>query len=492
MKYISTRGEKGLTGSEAILNGIANDGGLYVPEHFPIIDLKFIKELRELNYAERASKIFSLFLDDYNPIDLDGYTEKAYSRFTDEDPAPLVKIDDLTFILELWHGPTLAFKDMALTVLPYLLVGAREKKNITNKTLILVATSGDTGKAALSGFSDVEGTEIVVLYPSEGVSEMQKLQMQTAEGQNVHVLAIEGNFDDAQKAVKEIFNDKQIAEELDIMGYTLSSANSINWGRLLPQIAYYISSYTDLLDSEEIEEGEEINFVVPSGNFGNILAGYYAKRMGLPIKDLIVASNKNNILTDFFNLGEYDTNREFYKTMSPSMDILVSSNLERLLFELGDRNPDFVKSIINDLSKYGSYRVDLDLLIEKIPEFKGFYSSEEETLDSIDNFFDMYDYLLDPHTAVGVSCFYKYLSTDSSETKTVIISTANPYKFPEDVLKGINVKEGVNIFKSIEKLSSVSGMEIPEEISELADLEVIHDRSIKKEDIKKTILSLLK
>ena len=338
MQYVSTREKSTIVSSaEAIVKGLSEDGGLFVPSEFPSISSKELEQMTDMEYSERAAFVLSKFLSDFTLEELNDYTKKAYSRFYGDDPCPLVAIDDKTYILELWHGPTCAFKDMALTLLPHLMVASRKKVGEKNKTLILVATSGDTGKAALEGFKDVEGCEIIVFYPSEGVSDMQKLQMQTQTGNNVYVCAIKGNFDDAQSAVKVIFNDENVKAQLLEQGYKLSSANSINWGRLVPQIAYYVSSYVDLLASNEIKMGEKINFCVPSGNFGNILAGYYAMRMGVPIGKLICASNKNRVLTDFFASGKYDTNREFYKTMSPSMDILISSNLERLLFEISGR-----------------------------------------------------------------------------------------------------------------------------------------------------------
>lgn len=492
MIYKSTRGEEVKSSATAILNGLAKDGGLYVPSSFPTISSGDIEDLTYLDYDDRAAFILSKFLTDYGYDELEEYAQKAYSRFNGP-PAPLVKVDEKTYIMELWHGPTLAFKDMALTILPYLLTGARKKINIDKTTLILVATSGDTGKAALEGFKDVEGTEIVVFYPSNGVSEMQKLQMQTSTGKNVHVLGIEGNFDDAQSAVKDIFNDKEIAKQLYDMGYILSSANSINFGRLVPQIVYYVSSYVDLVAHGEITNGDKVNFVVPTGNFGNILAAYYAYRMGLPINHLIVASNKNNILTDFFSTGEYDKNREFFKTMSPSMDILISSNLERLLFELCDRNKDFVISLMQELKDIGRYEVDENLVDEKLSEFFGYCSNEEETKEVIDNFFDEYNYLLDPHTAVGVSAFFKYVSeTYDVDTPSIIVSTANPYKFPQDVYNSLSKRTEEDGLKAIKKLNTYTGVEVPEGISELETMPIMHDQEILTKDMKQVLLEILK
>ncbi|HHU43220.1 MAG: threonine synthase [Bacillota bacterium] len=492
MKYISTRGEQIDNASKVILNGIANDGGLYVPSSFPTITPQEIEEMIGFEYEKRASHILSKFLTDYTYEELMEYVQKAYKKF-DGEPAPLVKVDDNTYMLELWHGPTLAFKDMALTVLPYLLMGARKKDGIDKKTLILVATSGDTGKAALEGFKDVEGAEIIVFYPNEGVSLMQKLQMQTTEGKNVHVVGIEGNFDDAQNAVKDVFDDGEMRKKLFDKGYMLSSANSINFGRLVPQIVYYVSAYVDLLGSGEIENGDQINIAVPSGNFGNILAAYYAYRMGLPIKHLIVASNQNNVLTDFFNSGEYDINREFYKTISPSMDILISSNLERLLFEFADRDSGIIRELMAELKNSGRYQIDQEKLSQKFPQFLGYYSTEEETFEVIDNFFEQCDYLLDPHTAVGVSAYFKYISdTLDTDTPAVVVSTANPYKFPQDVYYALTKVQEDDPIKSLKKLQSYTGIKAPQAIAGLDDKPLNHDLVVPKSKIKDTILKLLK
>ncbi len=361
MQYVSTRAKNNVVESaQAIVKGLSEDGGLFVPSEFPAITKEELLAMGDMEYSDRAAVVLSKYLTDFTLDELKEYTAKAYARFYDDDPCPLVAIDEKTYILELWHGPTCAFKDMALTLLPHLMVASRKKIGETGKTLILVATSGDTGKAALEGFKDVEGCEIIVFYPSEGVSDMQKLQMQTQAGDNVYVCAIKGNFDDAQSAVKVIFNDDNVKAQLLEKGYKLSSANSINWGRLVPQIAYYVSSYVDLLSSGELNYGDKINFCVPSGNFGNILAGYYAMRMGIPIGKLICASNKNKVLTEFFESGKYDINREFYKTMSPSMDILISSNLERLLFEISGRDDKAVSELMNNLKTNGYYTLDFD------------------------------------------------------------------------------------------------------------------------------------
>lgn len=491
MDFYSTRGEGPVSGARAIINGIAKDGGLYVPSSFPKITPEDLLDMAELSYAERAAYIMSLYLTEFSYEELLTYTEKAYSRFEDSDPAPVVKIDEGTYMLELWHGPTLAFKDVALTMLPYLLTAAKKKEWENNKTLILVATSGDTGKAALEGFKDVDGTEIAVLYPADGVSDMQRLQMTTTEGKNVHVYGIRGNFDDAQTAVKRVFASETIKSSLAEKGYDLSSANSINFGRLLPQIVYYVSSYVDLLSNEMIDDREHINYVVPCGNFGNVLAAYYAKKMGLPIKQLIVASNENNVLTEFFSDGIYDSNREFFKTISPSMDILVSSNLERLLYEIGDRNPEFVRPLMERLADGGTYSIDEDMLYDKLPEFLAYYSTEEETKEVIDNFFDEYGYVLDPHTAVAVSALFKYMNeVGDNTTSSIIVSTASPFKFPQTVYEAVSHNEEDDPFKAAKKLAAFSGETEPEAIKSLLTKPVLHREIIDVEEIYDVLLAI--
>lgn len=491
MDYISTRGAGAVSAASAICTGMAKDGGLFVPSSFPNLDREELIRLADLDFYERSAYIISKFLTDFTQEELKDYCSKAYVRF-DGDPAPVIKVDDTTFMLELWHGPTLAFKDIALTLLPHLLTASIKKTGSDKKTLVLVATSGDTGKAALEGFADVEGVEIVVFYPSEGVSDMQKLQMQTAKGSNVHAIGIQGNFDDAQTAVKSIFKDAAAVQTLYGMGYTLSSANSINWGRLVPQIVYYASAYIDLLATEQIQPDEHVNFVVPTGNFGNVLAAYYARRMGVPINKLIVASNTNNVLTDFFNKGEYDINRAFYKTMSPSMDILISSNLERLLFEVCGRNPAKLTELMARLDTYGSYSIDKQLLQEVLPEFVSYFSSESDTAEAISNFFSMFDYVLDTHTAVAVSAYYNYVTDTDDQSKTVIVSTASPYKFARDVLRSLNGKDEQDAFKAVKRLSSYTATSIPVPIAELNELPILHDTVISKGAIKDTVINLLK
>ncbi|MDE6967745.1 MAG: threonine synthase, partial [Clostridia bacterium] len=490
MQYVSTRAkDTKVSSAEAIVKGLSVDGGLFVPSEFPTISAKELEQMTEMDYAERASFVLSKFLTDFTMEELQDYTSKAYSRFYGDDPCPLVAIDDKTYILELWHGPTCAFKDMALTLLPHLMVASRKKVGETNKTLILVATSGDTGKAALEGFKDVEGCEIIVFYPSEGVSDMQKLQMQTQTGNNVYVCAIKGNFDDAQSAVKVIFNDEKVKEQLAEQGYKLSSANSINWGRLVPQIAYYVSSYVDLLASDEIKMGDKINFCVPSGNFGNILAGYYAMRMGVPINKLICASNKNRVLTDFFSSGKYDINRDFYKTMSPSMDILISSNLERLLFEISGRDDKYVATLMGSLKNKGYYEIDFAQLKDNAGNFEGGCSNEDMTMDTIEDFYDEYDYLLDTHTAVAVGVNRAYSEESGDNTKTVIVSTASPYKFPQDVYNALTGEWIDDSIKASEELEEYTGMEIPEPLQDLQSRVVRFKDVIEKDKIKEAVLS---
>ncbi len=490
MHYTSTRNSAvDIPASQAIVNGISSDGGLYVPSSFPKLSAEDIDQLIEKTYPERAADILSRYLTDFDYSELLEYTRSAYARFDTDKVCPLYKADDGLFILELTHGPTLAFKDMALTLLPHLMTASAKKTGEKNKILILVATSGDTGKAALEGFKDVEGTEIIVFYPSEGVSEMQKLQMQTQEGANVHVSGIRGNFDDAQSAVKRIFTDGDIAGRLNDRGYSLSSANSINFGRLVPQIVYYISTYCDLVADGEIENGEKINFAVPSGNFGNILAGYYAKQMGLPVNKLICASNKNNVLADFFETGVYDTSREFYKTMSPSMDILVSSNLERLLYELSGRDDKFVVEKMAELKKDGKYSVPAEML-EKA-DIVGGFADENDTKMAIDCFFDSYNYPLDTHTAVAMTVYNNYVAGCADNTPAVIVSTASPYKFPVAVYNALAHENTIDAYDAAKRLQMLSGMEIPPQIAGLIIKPVLHKQIVDVDKIDEAVFGFI-
>lgn len=490
MKYVSTRDKNlSISGAAAIVQGISSDGGLFVPETFPILTKDDITELCALDYPARAAKIMSLYLDDFTYDELLEITEKAYSSF-DGDPCPLVTVDEGLNFLELWHGPTCAFKDMALTVLPYLLTKSKLKLGYKEKTLILVATSGDTGKAALEGFKDVDGVNVIVFYPAKGVSAMQKLQMQTQEGNNLSVAAIDGNFDDAQTAVKSIFVDETIKKELAEKGYALSSANSINWGRLLPQICYYVSAYCDLLTSNQLKNGK-FNVCVPTGNFGNILACYYAKRMGIPVDKIICASNDNKILTDFFNTGVYDVHRDFYKTISPSMDILISSNLERLLFEIFDRDDAKIRELMIALKTEGKYSVDIKTLQKTVSCFLAGFATQEETVDCIAAASEIYDYILDPHTAVAYSVYVDYVTETSDDTPFVVVSTASPFKFPCVVTHAVNATKETDELKALKSLSFWTGEPIPPQIQKLEKLPRRFTSMVKKDEVKKYVFDHL-
>ena len=468
MKFISTRGGECVSGARAIVQGIAKDGGLFVPEQFPQVTREELEQMLPQSYAERASFVLSKYLDEYDAEELTRACEQAYSRFEGEDPAPLVKIDAGLYMLELFHGPTCAFKDMALTLLPYLLRKGCDLCGIKETVLILVATSGDTGKAALEGFKDAAGVKIMVFYPDEGVSKMQKLQMATQEGKNVRVVAVRGNFDECQTAVKKIFTSDACKEELLKKGVVLSSANSINFGRLAPQIAYYFSAYLDLVSSGQIDMGAEVNFAVPTGNFGNILAAYYAKRMGLPVGKLICASNKNNVLTDFIRKGVYDKRREFYKTMSPSMDILISSNLERLLFELSGRNALRVQMRMEKLAADGVYEL-YDEEKEQVRELLwADFCGEDETVETIYEFFEEYQYPMDTHTACAMYAAGNYIAQHEKDAAPmVVVSTASPYKFPQDVMYAITGNDIKDSFKAIKHLNIATAMKVPASLAKL-------------------------
>lgn len=439
MKFISTRDTKGdtlVSSAFAIKQGLAPDGGLYVPEYIPEIDEEFVTSLLSLTYPEKAAKILSLYLDDFTEKELLDYANAAYTNGVfPKEVAPLANVNDKLSVLELWHGPTAAFKDFALCIMPHLLTASLRKLGETRTAMILVATSGDTGKAALEGYKDVKGVKIKVFYPVDGVSKVQKLQMITQSGANVDVCAIKGNFDDAQTGVKKIFSNPEIAEDLNSKGYFLSSANSINWGRLAPQIVYYFAAYCELLSNKTVTYGEKVDFCVPTGNFGNILAGYIAKKMGLPIGKLVCASNSNNILTDFLATGVYDRNRQFHTTISPSMDILISSNLERLLYFAAGSGT--VVNCMKSLSDTGAYSIDADILNEITTDFCGYFANETNTTETISNVYDTYGYLADPHTAVGLYCSYKYANDSNSANHMVVLSTASPFKFAASVYKAL-------------------------------------------------------
>lgn len=500
MNYISTRGgSERCTSAMAIKQGIAADGGLFVPEQIPEVSLNEIQQMAGESYAERALRILSLYLTDFSHEELREAIAAAYDEEKfGERPAPLVQLNkyiDREYMLELWHGPTAAFKDMALQLLPHLMTAAIRKTGETAKICILTATSGDTGKAALEGFRDVDGTTVVVFYPSQGVSSTQRLQMVTQEGSNCHVVAVDGCFDDAQTGIKQIFGDSDLAEELKENGYLLTSANSINWGRLVPQIVYYFSAYADLLNTEKIEPGERINLVVPTGNFGNILSAWYARAMGLPVHKLICASNKNKVLSDFIRNGVYDRRRDFYKTNSPSMDILISSNLERLLFELTGRDAGQLRSMMEQLQSDGVYKIDAAALRTLQEVFVGGFADDFGTLKTIRETYDRCDHLIDTHTAVGFNVYHRYASRSGDDSKVVFVSTASPYKFSEavgDALYGQGYSKGRSEATMLEELSQESGLVLPETIRDLDKRPVLHDRQIQKEDMRQTLLEILR
>ena len=470
MNYISTRGgttaKDNLHSADAIKQGLAHDGGLFMPETIPTVTMDEIVALSRESYPARAAAILGKFLDDYPADELCAYCEAAYAdaRFPG-GAAPLHKLNDTVHVMELWHGPTCAFKDMALQIMPKLLSGALRITGEERTALILVATSGDTGKAALEGYRDIDQVKIMVYYPVDGVSKMQKLQMATQEGGNVRVCAIRGNFDDAQTGVKKIFSDPAAADALNEKGIFLSSANSINWGRLVPQVAYYFSAYCDLLATGEIKVGEEINVSVPTGNFGNIFAGYIAKQMGLPVKRFLCASNKNNILTDFLATGVYDRNRDFYTTMSPSMDILISSNLERLLYlKTGTAE---TAAYMQSLSKCGRYEITPEAKASINADFTGYFCDEENTVRVIRETFENAQYLIDTHTAVGLSAAQQYIAETGDTTKMIVDSTASPYKFASNVLRSLTGNAPADEFEALEELSRVTGTEIPAPLASL-------------------------
>ena len=492
MDYISTRDKSvKVTAAKAIAQGISVEGGLFVPDTFPTLTADDFKRLSQMDYKGRAKYILKSFLNDFSEQEVEYCIHGAYTgTFDNEQPACISLLGKNINILELWHGPTCAFKDLALQLLPYLLTTSAKKVNDGKKTVILVATSGDTGKAALEGFKDVKDTEIIVFYPSEGVSPMQKLQMDSQAGNNVHVCAIKGNFDDAQTGVKKIFTDNSVKEKLAEHNMLFSSANSINWGRLAPQIVYYISAYCDLLLRDGFEG--EFNIVVPTGNFGNILAAYYAKKMGVPVGKLICASNANNVLTDFINDGTYDRNRDFYTTISPSMDILISSNLERMLFELCGNDDKKVSAWQNDLSTSGSFTVDEDVKTKMSELFWGGCCDDTNTLKTIEKYFKEYGYLCDTHTAVALNVYEQYVKETGDDKATVIASTASPYKFAKSVLSAVSDETGKDEFDTVKLLSSKTATEIPEPIKALENATVRFKEICEKDEMLNSVYSALK
>ena len=499
MRYTSTRDNNIHVDSlEVISKGISNEGGLFVPESIPFFSLDQISSMVNLDYIEKAKLILSPFLTEFSIDEIEESLKKAYTieKFGSINPAPLhnnFKNFDKLSSLELFHGPTLAFKDIALQLLPNLLTKAIGKKYSDKEVMIMVATSGDTGKAALEGFKDVPKTKLIVFYPKDGVSHIQKLQMKTQEGKNLKVCAIEGNFDDAQTNVKNIFKSAAAKSKLDDNNMIFSSANSINWGRLLPQIVYYFSSYCELIKDNKIKIGEKINFVVPTGNFGNILAGYYAKEMGLPIGKLICASNKNNILTDFIKSGVYNKKRKFYLTISPSMDILVSSNLERLLYHLSNKNDSLISKYMDDLKYFNEYSVSHEIKRKIDNLFFAGYCNDQETSDTIKMFFEKEHYLFDPHSAVALNVYLKYLKETNDKSHTVLVSTASPYKFPNDTLNalGYKLKGQSNDFDAIEYLEKQTGIKAPKKICMLKNNPIKFNEECAAPNMEKCVLDFI-
>ncbi len=489
--YKSTRNnEKTVTASEAILKGLADDGGLFVPTGIPKLDVS-LEELKDMNYQETAYVVMKQFLTDFTEEELKNCIAKAYdAKFDTEEIAPLVKVDD-TYYLELFHGATIAFKDMALSILPHLLITSAKKNHVKNEIVILTATSGDTGKAALAGFADVEGTRIIVFYPKNGVSKVQELQMVTQKGSNTSVVAIHGNFDCAQSGVKAIFENKELAKEMSDAGFQFSSANSINIGRLVPQIVYYVYAYAKLLQNEEIQEGESINVVVPTGNFGNILAAYFAKNMGIPIDKLICASNENKVLFDFFQTGVYDKNREFILTNSPSMDILISSNLERLIYMIAGQDAEKNSRLMEALKTKGVYELTDDMRAN-LDDFAAGYATEEQVKETIAELYKRTGYVIDTHTAVAAKVCKSYKETSKDTKKAVIASTASPYKFARSVMTAIDDKyDALEEFELIDSLEVISNVEIPNAVEEIRNAKVLHTRECDADKMEETVKEIL-
>lgn len=492
LMYSSTRNDQiKMTASQAILKGLADDGGLFVPEKIPSLDVS-IEELAEMNYQETAYTVMSRYFTDFTEDELKDCIRKAYdSKFDTEEIAPLKEAEGAYF-LELFHGPTIAFKDMALSILPHLLITSARKNNVKNDIVILTATSGDTGKAALAGFAGVEGTKIIVFYPKNGVSPIQEKQMVTQKGNNTFVVGINGNFDQAQTGVKQMFNDSALAAELDAAGFQFSSANSINIGRLIPQVAYYVYAYAKLYKKGVIAKDEKINVVVPTGNFGNILAAFYAKNMGLPIAKLVCASNENKVLVDFFESGTYDKNREFILTSSPSMDILISSNLERLIYRIAGNDANKNKELMEGLSRDGKYAVTEEMK-GQLSDFYGNYSSEAETAAVIKKIYEECGYIIDTHTAVAAGVFQKYQrETGDDKTKTVIASTASPFKFSRSVMTAIASKyDTMSDFELVDELSKIGKVQIPRAIEEIRNAPVLHERVCEVEEMPAVVKEFL-
>lgn len=493
LTYQSTRGgEAGVPASMAILKGLAKDGGLFMPTEIPKLDVP-MEKLGTMTYQETAYEVMKLFLTDYSPGELKDCIAKAYdSKFDTEEIAPLAKADGAYF-LELYHGSTIAFKDMALSILPHLMTTAAKKNQVDKEIVILTATSGDTGKAAMAGFADVPGTRIIVFYPKDGVSKVQELQMRTQKGANTSVVAIHGNFDDAQTGVKKLFGDKSLEALLDSRGFQFSSANSINIGRLVPQIVYYVYAYARLLANEEIADGEQINVVVPTGNFGNILAAYFAKHMGVPVKTLICASNDNKVLYDFFTTGTYDRKRDFILTNSPSMDILISSNLERLIYLSTGCDAGASAALMQDLSEKGSYTVTEDMKAF-MSDFAGGFATQEENAATIKRIFDSTGYLIDTHTGVAATVYEAYRAESGDRAKTVIASTASPYKFSDSVMEAIAGPESIRDkdgFEVVDALNSLSGVDVPAAVEEIRHAPIRHNTECDVDKMEEAVKAIL-
>ncbi len=489
--YKSTRSDgTPVTASQAILKGLSEDGGLFVPDHIPTLD-KSLSELSNMTYKETAYEVMKLFLTDFTEEELKTCIDKAYdSKFDTDVIAPLVEADGVYF-LELFHGATIAFKDMALSILPHLLITAAKKNQVKNEIVILTATSGATGKAALAGFAGVEGTRIIVFYPKNGVSPIQEKQMVTQKGANTHVVGIHGNFDDAQTGVKQLFNDRELAKEMEKAGFQFSSANSINIGRLVPQIVYYVYAYARLLSEGELKEGEKINVVVPTGNFGNILAAYYAKNMGLPIEKLICASNDNKVLYDFFQTGAYDKNREFVLTTSPSMDILISSNLERLIYRIAGNDAGKNTELMNALSGEGKYEIT-EVMRKELLDFYGNFATESEAGQTIKALFERCGYIIDTHTAVAAAVYGKYKKETKDGTKTVIASTASPFKFTRSVMEAIDPKySSMEDFELVDELAKLGNISVPNAIEEIRTAQVLHKTVCERNEMKTIVKNFL-
>jgi len=489
--YKSTRSNsEPVKASEAILKGLADDGGLFVPERIPALDVS-IESLSKMSYKEVAYEVMKLYLTDFTEEELKNCIDRAYdAKFDTEAIAPLAYADG-AYYLELFHGATIAFKDMALSILPHLMTTSAKKNNVKNEIVILTATSGDTGKAALAGFADVEGTKIIVFYPKNGVSPVQEKQMVTQKGANTHVIGIHGNFDDAQTGVKTLFGDKELAKEMDEKGYQFSSANSINIGRLVPQIVYYVYSYATLVAQGKLTEGQAMNVVVPTGNFGNILAAYYAKNMGIPVGKLICASNDNKVLFDFFATGTYDKNREFILTSSPSMDILISSNLERLIYKVAGEDSAKNAALMASLAKEGKYDVT-DEMKAQMADFVGGYATEEETFAKIKALYEKCGYVIDTHTAVAAAAYDKYVQATGDDTVTVIASTASPYKFARSVMNAIDKKyDSMSDFELIDELCKISNVAVPNAIEEIRTAPVLHKTECEKDEMKQAVKAFL-